>query len=289
MNLLSLFNSNLLFLLPVFEQDINYLSCFPNILTVVARLAISTITVSLQRSSRLFTLPRLFPIQDTIIHHRTPARRQPLRRSSRMPAQIDIVEPVEPVRDLEADEEYVINAFERHASNCSRCANPLGAHRENHSLCERGNRYAIDVSEYLYSKNRKAYSVLDRDLTQPTLVKVPRDRRAVHALLCAIEDGLHLNRRGGAASHLRRPPVITYDQTYPVPPRRSATAPQHSIVYTEIIERQPRDSKGRRVTVYSESSPRSSHSRGSLYESDAAERRRSRQSPRIYRLTEYHF
>ncbi|KAE8376272.1 hypothetical protein BDV26DRAFT_266058 [Aspergillus bertholletiae] len=210
-----------------------------------------------------------------------------------MPAPIDIVNPVLPVRDLEADEEYVMVAFERHASHCPRCADPLGARKEDRSLCERGHQYAADVADYLYSKNGKAYSTLDRELNQPTLVKIPRDCGAVHALLLAIEDGLRLNRkeRGGVKPPRSRSPIITYDRTYPVLPRRSTSPRQQPVPYTEIIEREPRDTMHRRVIVYSSprSSPsRSSPSRGSLYESDAAERRRFRESSRICRPTEYH-
>lgn len=203
-----------------------------------------------------------------------------------MPAPIDIVEPVVPVRNLEADEVYVMDAFERHASHCPQCADPLKAHEENRSLCERGHQYAIDVADYLYSKNGKSYSALDRELNQPTLVKIPRTCLAVRALLLAIEDGLRLNRKGRGAVKTPRSPIITYDRTYPVPPRRSTTPPEQPALYNEIIEREPRDMKRRRVIVYS--SPRSSPSRGSLYESDAAERRRYRESSRIYRPTEYH-
>ncbi|KAF7595085.1 hypothetical protein BBP40_007288 [Aspergillus hancockii] len=201
-----------------------------------------------------------------------------------MPAPIDIVEPVLPVRELEADEVYVMDAFERHASHCSKCADPLKTHEEERSLCERGHQYAIDVAEYLYSKNGKAYSALDRELNQPTLVKIPRDCLSVRALLLAIEDGLRLNRKEKAAAvQAPRPPIITYDRTYPVPPRRSTT---QQPAYNEIIEREPRDMNRRRVIVYT--SPRSSPSRGSLYEADAAERRRYRESSRIYRPAEYH-
>ncbi|KAF9886995.1 hypothetical protein FE257_010611 [Aspergillus nanangensis] len=199
-----------------------------------------------------------------------------------MPAPIEIVEPVVPVRDLEADEEYVMHAFERHASHCTQCADPLQAHKDDRSLCARGHQYALDVAGYLYSKNGKAYSVINRELNQPTLVKVPRTCRAVRDLLLAIEDGLRLQ-------HIKEPvlaPIISYDPTYPIVPRRPAI--QQAPVCTEIIEREPRSRKPRRVIVYP--SPRSSPSRGSLYDSDEAERmERYKESSRILRPSfEYH-
>ncbi|KAL4885300.1 hypothetical protein BJY04DRAFT_180563 [Aspergillus karnatakaensis] len=193
-------------------------------------------------------------------------------------------EPVLPVRELEADEQYVMMAFERHADHCYQCNDPAQVHEEDRSLCDRGHQYAIDVAAYLYSKNGKAYSVVDRDLNQPTLVRIPRDCIATRALLLSIEDGLRLQRKEKA----RKPsidnskaPIISYDPTYPVPPRRSQTV-------TEIIEREPRTLKSRRVIVY-HSPHRGSPSRGSLYDADAADRvERVKETSRIYRPAEYY-
>ncbi|KAL2816220.1 hypothetical protein BDW59DRAFT_153355 [Aspergillus cavernicola] len=194
-----------------------------------------------------------------------------------MPAPIITTDPVLPVRELEADEQYVMDAFERHASHCYHCNEPLQVHREDRLLCDRGHKYAIDVAAYLYSKNGKAYSVVDRDLNQPTLVKIPRDCVATRGLLLAIEDGFRLQRKVKAEPVVdtSTSPIISYDRTYHVAPRRSQTV-------TEIIEREPRTSKSRRVIVYP-SPHRGSPSRGSLYDSDAADRvERVKESSRIY-------
>ncbi|KAF4230467.1 hypothetical protein CNMCM8980_002690 [Aspergillus fumigatiaffinis] len=212
-----------------------------------------------------------------------------------MPALIDSPEPIAPVlrvRELEDDEEYVMTEFERHASHCSQCADPLRLYQEDRSLCDRGHQYALDVAKYLYSENGKAKSVIDRELSQPTLVKIPRDCVAVRGLLLAIEDGMRLQRKEQekAQSQSRArvqvvAPIISYDRTYPIAPRQTTT--QQPIACNEIIEREPRTLKRRRVIVYQ--SPRGS-SRGSLYDSDAADRvERSKESPsRIYRPTGYH-
>lgn len=212
-----------------------------------------------------------------------------------MPALIESPEPVAPVlrvRDLEDDEEYVMTAFERHASHCSQCADPLRVHQEDRSLCDRGHQYAIDVAEYLYSENGKAKSVIDRELSQPTLVKIPRDCVAVRGLLLAIEDGMRLQRKEQDKTQSQTQaavrvvaPIISYDRTYPIAPRQANT--QQPVAVNEIIEREPRTLKRRRVIVYQ--SPRGS-SRGSLYDSDAADRvERSKESPsRIYRPTGYY-
>ncbi|KAL1970029.1 hypothetical protein VTN77DRAFT_6434 [Rasamsonia byssochlamydoides] len=182
--------------------------------------------------------------------------------------------PVTRVRDLHDDENFVLARFERHASHCSRCADPLDAYREGRSLCERGHQYAIDVAEYIFSKNGKAYSVVDQGFDKQTLVKIPRDCKAARRLLLAIEEGLRLRR-----SQQDQPPVISYDSTYPVPPRRQAVSPEP---YTQIIERAPR--RRRRVIVY----PRGSPNRGSLYESDFVDRiERHYDSLRVHRPAEY--
>ncbi|KAL3476282.1 hypothetical protein BJX99DRAFT_228220 [Aspergillus californicus] len=201
-----------------------------------------------------------------------------------MPAPIITSDPVLPVRELEADEQYVMDAFERHADHCYQCNDPLRVHQEDRSLCDRGHKYAIDVAGYLYAKNGKSYSVVDRDLDQPTLVKIPRDCVATRGLLLAIEDGLRLQRKEKAKPVTKpNPPVISYDRTYHIAPRRSQTV-------TEIIEREPRPvkSKSRRVIVY-HSPHRGSPSRGSLYDSDAADRvERVKETSRIYRPAEYY-
>ncbi|KAL4786838.1 hypothetical protein BJX76DRAFT_320364 [Aspergillus varians] len=214
-----------------------------------------------------------------------------------MPAPIitTTAEPVLPVRELRADEELVMTAFERHAGHCYQCNEPLAVHQEGLLLCDRGDQYATDVNKYLYSKNGKAYSAVDREWQQPTLVKIPRDCIATRELLLAIEDGLPLKHkeRTQKAQQAQKPmvhnstgPTISYDRTYHIAPRRSPV--------TEIIERQPRTVTRRRVIVYpsphrGSSSHRSSSSRGSLYEADAAARvERVRETSRIHRPSEYY-
>ncbi|RAK98810.1 uncharacterized protein BO80DRAFT_427140 [Aspergillus ibericus CBS 121593] len=185
-------------------------------------------------------------------------------------------EPVVLVRDLEADEKLVISQFERHASHCPQCADPMTVLEETRSLCKRGNQYACDVVDYLRSKNGKIYSVVDLELNRSTLVKIPLNHKAVRQLLLAIEHGLRVT------PAVNPPPVITYE---PAPPRRAST--QENMACTAIIEREPRSLKRRRVIVYT--SPRSSPSRGSLYEADAADRiERVNRTSRIYRPSEYY-
>ncbi|PYI27970.1 hypothetical protein BP00DRAFT_276480 [Aspergillus indologenus CBS 114.80] len=204
-----------------------------------------------------------------------------------MPHQVEqAAEPVVLVRELEDDETYVLNSFESHAGHCSRCANPLQTREEDRSLCKRGHQYARDVAEYLRSKNGKIYSVVDQERSRSTLVKVPLKYAAARQLLLAIEDGLRVEKKSAAGVRVSAPPVISYDATYPVPPRRTTTQ-EYLHPSQAIIEREPRTMKRHRTIIYT--SPRSSPSRGSLYEADAAERyERVKESSRIYRPTDYH-
>lgn len=168
-------------------------------------------------------------------------------------------QPVTAVRDLAYDEEYLVTRYEAHAANCTRCVDALDTFRDGQSLCDRGNGYAKDVADYIFSKHGKAYSVVDKEQNREVLVSIPREYKAARRLLRAIEDGLLLRRK-----QQQQHPIISYDRTYHVPTRGEPES------VTQIIERTPRH----HVIVYRRSSPsRNSPSRGSLYETDRQERR----------------
>jgi hypothetical protein len=174
-------------------------------------------------------------------------------------------DPVTRVRDLADDETFVLSEYEGHASKCSRCVDALDTFREGRSLCERGLQYASDVANYVFSRDGKAFSAVDKERDEVMLVRIPRGFKASRRLLLAIEEGLRL--------HNRDRPVISYDQNYLVEARRPSTTEP----VTEIIERAPRTR--RRVIVY----PRSSPNRGSLYETDRADRQERRQYVHVRR------
>ncbi|KAL2002417.1 hypothetical protein VTN02DRAFT_6841 [Thermoascus thermophilus] len=187
---------------------------------------------------------------------------------------------VVPVRELHADEEFVLAEFERHASRCSRCADPWRVHKEGGTLCDRGHQYAIDVASYIYSRNGKAYSVVEREHNVFTLVKIPSDCQAVRGLLRAMEDGLRVHRKENPKA---QPPVISYDKTYPVAARVPTLRPETE---KAIIERTPQGAKHRHTIVYR--SPRTSPARDSLYESDRTDRvERRYESWRLHRPARY--
>jgi hypothetical protein len=188
--------------------------------------------------------------------------------------------PVTKVRDLEADESFVLTEYETHARKCTRCVDALDAFREGRLLCDRGLAYARDVANYVFTKSGKAYSAVDNEHDEDVLVRIPREYKACRRLLLAIEEGLRLR---------REQPIVSYDATYPVGARRPVTENAPAVVsddeaepVTEIIERAPRTR--RRVIIYRRTSPgRTSSSRGSLYEADRVDRQERRQYVRSSR------
>ncbi|GAM34247.1 hypothetical protein EIK77_002042 [Talaromyces pinophilus] len=194
--------------------------------------------------------------------------------------------PVTKVRDLEADESFVLTEYETHARKCTRCVDALDAFREGRLLCDRGLAYARDVANYVFTKSGKAYSAVDNEHDEEVLVRIPREYKACRRLLLAIEEGLRLR---------REQPIVSYDATYPVGARRPGTADSAAAAaaavavsdddgepVTEIIERAPRTR--RRVIIYRRTSPgRTSSSRGSLYEADRVDRQERRQYARSSR------
>lgn len=218
-----------------------------------------------------------------------------LRPTNTMPSAIDIVNPANMARNLRDDEKLVVNNFERHASHCNSCFDPLKTHKANGSLCNRGSAYAKDLTSYVFSRNGKYYSSVDFESGKSTRVNVPNDALSVRSLLVAIEHGLR-TRQGPVVVQPVQPvqptAPVSYDRTYQVIARgpghvrpRSMSPDGH-----QIIERSPRLSRSPASITYrspggsSSGSPsRPSSSRGSLWEIDEHRRieRRSEPSRRI--------
>jgi hypothetical protein len=212
-----------------------------------------------------------------------------------MPGQTEIVEPPLVVRDMDDAEKLVVDEFDRHVSHCSQCTTALHQQRDN--LCERGHPRAIDVTKYLYCKDGKHFSVVDKESGILMRVKLPREANSVRNLLGAIEAGMTLKSpRRGRASPVRSPRTSTFY----VPSRRvvieqprpsRSYSPEPERTATEIIERSPRAERspgqGRRhVIVYQSprnSESRSPSSRGSLYSSDRERSEQRFESSRIRR------
>jgi hypothetical protein len=171
-----------------------------------------------------------------------------------------------PARD---DEHDVMQRFAHHASHCPRCQDPYRVFIEGDTLCDRGHAYARDVSQYVYSKAGKAYSVIDRSTTDARVqIEIPAKCDAIRGLLKAVDHGLKIK-----SPALK--PLISQDRTYPVPERRQLPRRDDYDVteFTPRRHEERRRSDGghrRRENFYIPSG------RGSLYAKDEEERRRRR-------------
>ncbi|KAJ5688775.1 hypothetical protein N7462_003167 [Penicillium macrosclerotiorum] len=214
-----------------------------------------------------------------------------------MPAPI-LTEPLLVVRNMQDDEKDVADRFERHVSHCSQCALSLETGRD--ALCERGQPRAVDVTKYFYSLDGKHLSVVDKESGSPKRVKLPRENVSTRKLIEHIENGARIHSPRGRAPPVRAPSPLrrstsihsSYDQRYPIPPRRPApvveyreprnyTPSPEPETPTRIIERSPSSAhqspstSKRRVVIYHSprgSPSRSSTSRGSLYSMDHQDR-----------------
>lgn len=211
-----------------------------------------------------------------------------------MPAPIDISDPLVVVRELYDDEKLVVDDYERHASHCTLCSNPIQTHKDGRPLCTSGTTRARTLAKYIYSRNGKHYSTVDYESGKSTRVKLPRDTFAVRDLLTALEQGLRLREKPLVVQPVQ---PVSYDRTYPVVARRASgqTRPRSMSPDTyQIIERAPRLSRSPTSIMYRSpggSPSRPTSSRGSLYNSDRQDRvERQYEVPRRYieGTTKYH-
>lgn len=188
------------------------------------------------------------------------------------------------------DEAFVMRRFAKHASHCADCAHPYMVHKTGRTLCSRGHQHALQVIEYVIGKEGKPHSVIDLDGNKLVEIEIPPDCGVVRELLKALERGLRLRRNA---------PIISYDDTYPVPPRGKPTAyyddrdayiiapPATRATITPKYTERPRDSRRRSPVIEtiepstlrrskSERENKAYRGRGSLYEADMKEKERLR-------------
>lgn len=89
-------------------------------------------------------------------------------------------------RSLQADEEYLLSAYETHARVCAYCENPLRSAR----LCCCGTILARAVVRYLYRRSGGYYSRFGHAGGETDRVHLPSSTCSVHRLLAAVEQGL---------------------------------------------------------------------------------------------------
>jgi hypothetical protein len=162
------------------------------------------------------------------------------------------------------DEIYVMNRFASHAGRCSQCAHPMDVYLDRDTLCENGIVKAKDVAQYVFNRNGKAYSTVDTEGNQRMQIEIPHGCEAVRELLKALEQGMQLYHQ-----RVKHAPVVSYDENYYVAPRpvRPVT-PQYMTI-------EPNKKHHRREKVYIPG-------RGSLYDSDMAERKQRREEDIVY-------
>lgn len=206
-----------------------------------------------------------------------------------MPTSIIVERPVV-VRDIHDDEKLVVLDFEHHTGRCTQCTLALEEHRDD--LCDEGRRYALDVTRYIYRKDSRFFSVVDKENGHPTRVKLPREAATVPTLLEAVEKGMDLKTPGrGRAPPVRplstsRRPLIEY-----VRPRSYSPEQEPEAEPTRIIERSPKGSKRRTIIYHTPrgSPSRSPSSRGSLYGPDHHIRvERRYESTTVHRKSDYY-
>ena len=166
-----------------------------------------------------------------------------------------------------------MKAFAHHASHCSACAHPYEVHRKGGSLCSKGHQRALDVAQYVFNKAGQTFSVVDLEGNRRVQMEIPVDCAVVRELLKATERGLRIRRKVS---------VVSYDETYRVPPRViQPTFDEHRRPQEPRYIRKPLVETAMTSSTHREK--RSHSGRGSLYEADMKERdRRNYSRPTRY-------
>jgi hypothetical protein len=178
-------------------------------------------------------------------------------------ARVSFAVSAQAARQPDDEEHYVMSRFAKHASHCVRCNDPVEAYLSSGALCESGNKYAREVAQYVYSKNGKAYSVVDRQQRHEKIqIEVPVTCAVIKTLCKAVDQGLTLKRDS---------PKIIDHRTSPAERRPAERRGDYDTVTirpsSSREEKRRHDGREKRKsTVYVKG-------RGSLYEKDEAERR----------------
>ncbi|KIW33240.1 uncharacterized protein PV07_00106 [Cladophialophora immunda] len=117
-------------------------------------------------------------------------------------------------RDPRDDELGVMEHFAKHAAKCEYCHDPYEAYRQDRPLCSKGLSYAKDVAVYLYAKNGKAFSRIDRANGERVQVQIPADCGVVGLLIKAFDRGMKLDRTRVPVNERRR------ERIYDGPPEK---------------------------------------------------------------------
>ena len=137
--------------------------------------------------------------------------------------------------------------------------------------------YARDVAQYIYSKNGKAYSVVDRQQRHEKIqIEVPQNLAVIKKLCRAVDEGLTLKRE-------ERVKIVDH-RTAPAPRPAERREEYASYGYDTVTirpgssreEKRRHDGRGEKSSGSERKEKRDTvyvKGRGSLYERDEAERR----------------
>lgn len=159
-----------------------------------------------------------------------------------------------------------MNRFAKHASHCAKCNDPV----KSGALCDSGNKYAREVAQYVYTRNGKAYSIVDRQQRHEKIqIEVPANCAVITKLCQAVERGLTLKREKvtGVDHRAKQPRTVLRDsrEGYEVVIVRPNSSREERRWQDGREQRSERTEK-RNDTVYVKG-------RASLYEKDEVERR----------------
>ena len=157
-------------------------------------------------------------------------------------------------RPLTPTEAWSLWNFEAHASGCRSCYDPLRVHIRRERLCAEGHALALDVAEHVYHHAGEVYSNT-KDDHKPVRVEVHPDYKHVRSLLQAMDRALR--------STSRTVPVVSYDRSYPVSPRRQSSPARSDERREERRERERRPDESRYEKVTVEPASHTSHRRSS--------------------------
>ena len=112
------------------------------------------------------------------------------------------------------DEAYVMKKYSGHVTKCDVCLPPS-------HLCSKGRARALDVTQYVFNAHGQSYSVVDLNGNQRIEVEIPTSCEPVRGLLKAVERGAMRLKKSEGKDNARK--ATSYDKTYYIPPRRSAS------------------------------------------------------------------
>lgn len=186
-------------------------------------------------------------------------------------------------RPLSTVEAWSLYHFENHARHCASCYNPLEVIQRGGQLCSTGHGLAQDVAYHVYHREGEFYSTA-KDNSKLVRIEIPVGYAQLRSLLRSMDRALR--------SHRLSTPIISYDRTYPIAPRRFDEQSQREPAYVEPAKSSSHHSHHRRskhksssrystvavngdyqddYAVKAPSSPTTtttSQRRGSLYEQD---------------------